>query len=113
MARTMQHVEALTRYAYRVAFLEPAVRRHGARARNAIGFAGLGQAFEQEGILVMGSFDRNAELGRKLRRSTGVIDMAMREDDLLDGHSGLGDGVTDSWQIPSRIDHHALHRLVI
>lgn len=57
--------------------------------------------------------DGNAERFPQLVCAAGMIDMTMRQPDLLDGETVLGNHVEDRGDIAARIHHNAVLRLLI
>src|SRR5215207_10836985 len=99
----MQHVKHKVADRERVTLLEPAIRRDRSRI-HFVASAGLGQAVEQIFVLAVRAFDRHAEALLQLRRPPGMVDVAMSEDDLLDGDTGVLDRAEYAREIAAGID---------
>jgi hypothetical protein len=108
----MQHLERDPADGDLVAFLEPPVRRDIAAAHDAVRPPRLGEAIEQEGVSPMRSLDRHPELLLERGGPAGVIDVAVREQDLLDRDARLRDPLLDAVEVAAGIDDSApLRRL--
>src|SRR3712207_1164114 len=107
MAGAVQHVEGEVPDRDRVALVEPAVRRDRTRLEP-IGLSLLREPLQEKIVGLVGALDRDAELLAQFGCATRVIDMAMREDDLLDAHAALRDGLPDAVEIAAGVDHGGL-----
>ena len=88
----MQHVERVPGDRHGVALGEPAVGRHRARL-HAVGLALLVEVVEQRPLRLVRALDRHAaEPLAQLRRAARMVDVAVRQQDLLRLHADLGDG---------------------
>ena len=101
----MQNVERHAADRHLLAFLQPPVGRHIARAGQSVGGGRLFQIVEQKPVRDMRPFQRHAELCPQLRRAPGMIDMAMGEENALDPDAGFRDRLTDQVEIAAGIDH--------
>ena len=68
------------------------------------------EPLQPEAIRLVRPLDRHAEIVRQPLGAPRVIDMAMRQQDLLDRHARLFDRRHDPRQVAARIDHRRLHR---
>ena len=113
MPRAMQHLERMPGDRHGVAVGEPAIGRHRARL-DAVGLALLVQVVEQRPLRLVRALDGNAaEPLAHLRRPAGMIDVPVRQQDLLRLHADLGDRRLDAVEIAAGIDHGAQHGLGI
>jgi len=113
VARAVAHVEGEPGELDLVAILEPAVRPESAHRREAV-FRGLfRQGLDQEKVVLVRPFDRNAKVAGEVPGSRRVIEMAMRQQNLLDGHADLRRRLLDPFEVAARIAHGAAHVFVI
>jgi hypothetical protein len=66
-----------------IALVEPAIRHDVARAFDAVELALLLERVEQDGIGLMRTLDLDAELGAQLIRASGVVDVAVGQQDFF------------------------------
>ena len=90
-----------------IALGEPAIRRDRSGIVEAVTRAGLGQGVEQEPVRLVRPLDGDAEPLLQLGGAAGMVDMAMRQQDLLDLDALRVDRGLDPIQITSGIDHSA------
>ena len=84
VAGAVVHVERELADADRVALLEPAVRREGTRAGHPEHRRLARELLDPERVLALRSFDRHAGALRQLRHAAAVVDVAVRDEDLLE-----------------------------
>src|SRR5215472_10741928 len=111
--RVTRTVPYAKRYVPKMNFIavgEPAVRR----AVLGIGKTGApgvpAKRFKKECIVRVRTLDRNTEVARKFSCAACVIEVAMREKDLLEIHAERGDCGFQAIDFAARIDHGAAHR---
>lgn len=61
----------------------------------------------------MRAFDRHGQILLQLGRAAGVVDVAVREQDLLDRDAGLGDGGPDAVEVAAGIDDGGALRVLV
>ena len=111
MPRAMQHLERMPGDRHRIAVGEPAIGRHRARL-DAVGRPCLSRLSSSGRSASCGpSIGNAAEPLAHLRRPAGVVDVPVRQQDLLRLHAHLGDRRLDAVEIAAGIDHGAHHRL--
>src|SRR3954468_18346574 len=105
----MQHLEAVRADCHHLAFGDPAIWRDVA-AFEAEGGSLLGDPVQQELVADVWPLDRHWRAGPGLQRiaqrsrTAGMVEMTMRQQDLVDLRTGLVDGGQDAVHIPARID---------
>src|SRR4051794_558559 len=92
-----------------VAVVEPARWLERATGDTVLG-AVLGKAVNPVTIGLVRPFDLHAEFLGENSGAAAMVDMAMRQQDLLNRDSGLLRGGLEPRQIPTRIDERAVHR---
>ncbi len=109
----VQHGESMTADADLLAFVQPAIGRHGARLGQAEAAALLGEALQQEQILTSRPLDRHRPAlrgrqgGAQFVGAAGMVDMAVRQQDLLRRHAQLGQRFLDPAHVAAGINHRA------
>ena len=94
---------------HRVAVDQPAVGLERF-AGNAIGAAVVFEPGDPETVVFMRPLDRHPEFFRKDAGRAAMVDVAVGEQDFLDGDAVLGDGRAQLRQIAARIDEGTEHR---
>ncbi len=103
--RTVKNLEGEVADLYGVAFVEPAVGRDVAHAGDAEARAAAFEIVEQRLVGDVRSLDRHAaELFLQLGRTARVIEMAVRQPDLLDRDAGLRNRLKNIVHVAARID---------
>ena len=103
-------VEGQLPHGHLVAVRQPA-RRLEHRAADAIGAPVLVEPGDPEPVRLVRPLQRHAQLLGELARRAAMIDMAVRHQDLLDGHALLPRGGAQLLQVAAGIDKGAAHRL--
>ena len=109
----MAHVEGERAERDRVALLQPAVRRDVARTGDTVFRAGLDQLVEQEPVVLVRAFNGHAEPFLQFRRTAGVVEMAVGQEDLLDLQPDFPDGFLDARHVAARVEHRAGLGLIV
>src|SRR6476659_6521653 len=105
MARAVQHGEVDTGKADAVAVGKPTVRGDVARVGQSVGATLLAEAVEQELVRQVRTLDRHAtQLFLQCSSAAGVIDVAVREDDLVDLKPRLIKAGLDAIKVTTGID---------
>ncbi len=113
MARAMENLEFMLAEGDLVALLQEAVRRDVAHAADVEHLAFGFDILEQEAIVLMRADHLDAERLPHLVGTAGMIDMAVRQPDGLEGNAVLAHRLQDDIDIAARVDHHALFGLRI
>ncbi len=79
----MAHAETLFAHRHRVAVFQPVVGQAVLRITETGTPCVLGEVLKQEQIIPVRAFDLHARLARQFGRAAGMIQMAMREQDLF------------------------------
>jgi hypothetical protein len=95
-----------------VTLFQPAIGRKGAHIGEAEHLALLWHAVDPELIFTLRAFDRQGQPLGQFSDSAGVIDMAMRNQYLLQFHPVFLDRSKNARDIATRIDHRRALRLV-
>ena len=109
----MQHGETLGADLHHLTLLQPAVGHQVARWRQAIGGGLLGEIVEQHLIGQMRPFHRRPGHLAQFIRATGMVHMAMGDQDTLEGDALLLQHIEDTRHIAAGVHHHPLHGRVI
>ncbi len=109
MPRRLVHVEHQLADRHGVALDQPAVGLE-IDPRHAVFRPVLVEPLQPEAVGLVRALDRHAQVVRQRLRLAGMIDMAVRQQDLLDLHAGLRDRGPDLRQVAAGIDHRRLHR---
>jgi len=88
-----------------ITVLEPAIRFEGLTAGKTEHAALVGHTLDPEQVVTLRPLDRHIQLARKLRRAAGVVDVSVRDQDLLDRHAELFGGRKNMIEITARIDY--------
>jgi len=94
-----------------VPVFEPAVGCERRELRKPEHPALLRQLVDPEAILALRSFDRQVQARSELRGAAGMVDVSMREQDLLWRDAGPLDGLKDKIDVAAGIDDGGLPRL--
>ena len=89
-----------------LALVEPAVGREVAHAGHAEIRAARDDVVEKIFVGEVRAFDRHFQRVAQFSRAADVVDMAMRDPDLIDGHLGLLDRRQNIRNVAAGIDHH-------
>lgn len=111
VARAMQHLQADLAEVYGIAIVQPAIGCEGFRRTQAKHASLACQLVQPELVGFLRSFYGDLQLSGQFGGTTGMIDVAMSEQDFLGLDAGLGDGRQDAFYIPSRIDDGGLQRV--
>ena len=111
VARAVTHLQFHPAEAHGIAAGEPAPWREGLQLPETETRALLRQVVDQEPVIDMRTFDRQAELFRQLRRPAAVVDVAMGEQDFLQHHALLLHRIKYQLQVSAWIDHRGFVRL--
>src|SRR5690606_33115031 len=112
VAGAVQHLETLGAELDGVAILEPTIRFEGLQPCEAETLALLRQLIDPERIFALRAFERHAEALRELGRLSAVIDVTVREEDLLEARTGLRERGLDALEIAARIEDGGAIRLL-
>ena len=92
-----------------VAIVQPSVGRERFRARHAIGGT-LGRVHvDPEFVIGVGAFDRHPQITRQHSGEAAMIDMAVGDEQLLDGDAIVGGDLLQPIEIAARIGEGAAH----
>lgn len=108
VSRTMVHPQLLLADADFVALVQPAVRSDDFAGWKAELLAPLRQAVEQETVIAVWSLDRQVLFPGHARGGTGMVEMTVRQEDLLQLHAGLFGLGKDALGLAAGIDHGGL-----
>ncbi len=107
MPGTMPHAELDVADPDNIAVFEPA-RRQTILGVAETGSAGIAaKLLQQEQVVLVRPLDRHAEFACEPGRAAGVIEMAMREEDLFQGHTLPRDGLFQAFDLPAGVDDRA------
>ena len=108
MPRAVPHAERRLAHRHGVAVLQPAVRGAGPGIGKSRPPGAASQFVQQEGVVLVRPLDFDPELARQLGRAAGMVEMAMGQKDLFQGHPLQLQGGPESVQIPAGVDKRAL-----
>jgi hypothetical protein len=107
----MQNLELILADLDGVTVLQPAVGLEGFDRRKAKHLALLAKGIEPEAFFKMRSDDRDIQHARKLGGGASVVDMTVRQKDLVDFNAGLGNRRHDARNIATGVDNRRLARV--
>jgi hypothetical protein len=87
-----------------VAVVQPAIGQAILRVGKARVLRVAAEPFEQEQIVLVRTFDGNAQITRQLRSTARVIEMAVGEQDLFECHALRRHGLLETFDLPAGID---------
>src|SRR5690606_29393781 len=105
VARAMDDLERLFAEIHRVAVLEPAIGLEGVEARKAEALALLGKLRDPEGVLALRPLDRHRVTAGELGRLSAMVDVPVRQQDLLDAGPELLERGIYAVEIAPRVHH--------
>ena len=104
MARGVDHLEGLLPEAHGVAIDQPAIGLEGGERRKAESMPLAGQLVDPELVVDVRALERHAMAFREFGRLAAMVDVAVGEEDLLQPHTELAQGVIDLIEITARIE---------
>ena len=106
VSRAMAYLQDLITELDLVTFLQPAVRHERLAGGKAYLGTPLWQGVEQEPVVLMRSFDRQAQLPRHATNRAGMIEMAMGNENLLQCGIGIVHHLENPFGVTTGIDQH-------
>jgi len=107
------HLQLAAADAHRVAVVQPACRREGLGVGEAEHAALLRQRVDPELVGLVRAFDGQAERARQRAGGAGVVDVRVREPDLLEREAELLHGGEQHLDVAAGVDHGGLVRGVV
>ena len=92
-----------------VAIVQPSVGRERLGAGHAVSGALRGVHVDPELVIGVGALDRHAQIARQHRGEAAMIDMAVGDEQFLDGHAIVGGDLLQPIEIAARIGEGAAH----
>ena len=108
MAGAMQDVEGEIPDRDRIAFIEPAVGPEIAHVSHAEALAARDDIVEHVFVGDVRTLDLDLQRVAQIGGAADMVNMAVRQPDLLDRDAGLLDRLQDLGNVPARVDHHGL-----
>ena len=107
VAGAVAHTEFRLADGHRVPVFEPAVGRAILRVAETGALGVAAHLVQQIGVIPVRALDGHAELAGQLGGTPGMVEMPVRQEDLLQGHPFKLQGLLDPVQVTARVDNGA------